>query len=124
MKRVKVVAFWVGVLLLLTSVATAASGVSTAAAPQKGSAAQIERGREVYADRCVRCHGADGQGRTRLGETVEPPDLSDPAFQRGRSNAQMIASVTNGLGQMPAFKKKLSRQDIAASVAYVRTLRR
>jgi cbb3-type cytochrome c oxidase subunit III len=124
MKRMKVVVFWVGVLVFLTSVAAAASGVSTAAEPQKGRAAQIERGRAVYADRCVRCHGADGQGRTRLGETVEAPDLSDPTFQRGRSSARMIASVTNGRGGMPAFKKKLSRQDIAASIAYVRTLRR
>lgn len=126
MKRVKVVVFWVGVLVLLTSVASAASGIPTAAAPQRGRAAQVERGRAVYADRCARCHGADGQGRTRLGETLEPPDFSDPAWQRSRSrnNARMIASVTNGLGGMPAFKKKLSRQDIAASVAYVRTLGR
>ena len=124
MKRTKVVVFWEGVLVPLTSVAAAASGVSTAAAPQKGRVAQIERGRAVYSDRCVRCHGSDGQGRTRLGETVEPPDLSDPAFHRGRSNARMVTSVSNGRGQMPAFKKKLSRQDIAASVAYVRTLRR
>jgi cytochrome c oxidase cbb3-type subunit 3 len=123
----KVVVFWVGVLVLLISAAGAASGVSTAAAPQKGgkaSAEQLERGREVYADRCARCHGSDGQGRTRLGEVVEPPDLSDAAWQRGRSVARMIASVTNGRGQMPAFKKKLSRQEIADSVAYVRTLRR
>jgi len=124
MKRVKVVVFWAGVLLLLTLTATVVSGVSTAAEPERGRAAQVERGRAVYSDRCVRCHGSDGQGRTRLGETVEPPDLSDPAFQRGRSNARMINSVVNGRGQMPAFKKKLSRQQIADSIAYVRTLAR
>ena len=124
MKRMKVVVFWVGVLVLLTSVAAAASGVTPAAGAQKGSAAQIERGRAVYSDRCVRCHGSDGQGRTRLGESLEPPDLSDPNFQRSHSNSRMIASVTQGRGGMPAFKKKLSRQDIAASIAYVRTLRR
>jgi len=124
MKRIKVVVFWAGVFVLLTSAAGAASGVSTAAEPQKGKAAQLERGREVYSANCGRCHGADGRGRTRMGETVEPPDLSDPDWMRGRSNTRMIASVANGRGQMPAFKKKLSRQDIAASVAYVRTLRR
>ena len=50
--------------------------------------------------------------------------MSDAAWQRHRSTSRMIASVANGRGQMPAFKKKLSRQEIAASVAYVRTLRR
>ncbi len=124
MKRIKVVVFWAGVFLLLTSAAGAASGVSTAAAPQKRRAAQVERGRAVYADKCARCHGSDGKGRTRMGETVEPPDLSDPAWMSGRSNARMVASVTHGRGSMPAFKKKLTRQEIAAAIAYVRTLRR
>ena len=124
MKRVKVVVFWVGVLVLVTSAAGAASGVSTAAEPQKGRAARIKRGRAVYADRCARCHGADGQGRTSLGQMVEPPDLSDPAFQGALSDERMIYSVMNGRAGMPAFRKKLSRQDIAASIAYVRTFRR
>src|SRR5919107_1461210 len=100
MKRMKFVVFWVGVLVLLTSAAAAAAGLPTGAAPQKRRAAQVERGRAVYADRCARCHGSDGQGRTRLGETVEPPDLSDAAWQRKHSNAHMIASVSSGLGQM------------------------
>jgi len=59
-----------------------------------------------------------------MAEIVEPPDMTDAAWQRRRSNARMIASVTNGRGQMPAFKKKLTRQEIAAAVAYVRTLKR
>src|SRR5215218_6998331 len=122
MKRVKVFVFLFGVGLSMAS--AAASGVSTAAETKKGRASQAERGRAVYAANCGRCHGADGAGRTRMAEIVEPPDMSDPAWQRQRSNARMVASVANGRGQMPAFKKKLSRQEIAAAVAYVRTLRR
>src|SRR3954470_23516220 len=124
MKSMKVVVFWAGVFVLLTSAAVAASGASTAAEPQRGRAAQLARGREVYSANCGRCHGADGQGHTRMAEMVEPPDMSDPAWQRARGSSRMIASVANGRGQMPAFRKKLSRQDIAAAVAYVRTLRR
>jgi cytochrome c oxidase cbb3-type subunit 3 len=120
MKGMKVFVFCAGVLAF----AAWAGGLGAAAAPQRGRAAQVERGREVYADKCARCHGSDGQGRTRMGETVEAPDLSDPAWQKARGDARMIASVANGRGQMPAFKKRLSRQDIAASIAYVRTLRR
>jgi mono/diheme cytochrome c family protein len=104
----------------------AVCGVSALAGAQKKSAgqSQAERGRAVYEARCVRCHGADGAGRTRMADIVEPPDMTDPAWQRRRSDARMIASVANGLGQMPAFKKRLTRQEIAAAVAYVRTLKR
>jgi cbb3-type cytochrome c oxidase subunit III len=123
MLRVKVFVSLAGFILFLATAAGAASGGSATAEPQRGRAA-LERGREVYTANCGRCHGADGQGHTRMAEMVEPPDMSDPAWQRGRSTSRMIASVTNGRGQMPAFKKKLSKQDIAAAVAYVRTLRR
>ncbi|HEX8337662.1 MAG TPA: cytochrome c [Pyrinomonadaceae bacterium] len=119
MKRMKVLASPVAAVLI----AAAAAG-GPAAAQKGGAASQAERGRAVYEAKCTRCHGADGAGRTRLAEIVEAPDMSDPAWQRKRSNARMVASVTNGLGQMPAFRKKLSRQEIAAAVAYVRTLRR
>jgi mono/diheme cytochrome c family protein len=109
----------------LFAAAAAFSGVSTAAGAQKGRGqSQAERGRAVYEARCTRCHGADGAGRTRMAEVVEPPDMTDPAWQRQLSDARMIASVANGRGQMPAFKKKLSRQEIVAAVAYVRTLKR
>lgn len=107
----------------LFAASAVASGVKTAAAAQKGQS-QAERGRAVYEAKCTRCHGADGAGRTRMAEIVEPPDMSDPAWQRRHSNARMVAAVANGRGQMPAFKKKLTRQEIAAVVAYVRTLRR
>jgi len=121
MKSVKVFLFWASVLACSAS---AAGLAAVAAGSQKGRAAQVERGREVYAASCVRCHGADGSGRTRLADIVEAPDMSDPAWQKGRGNARMIAAVANGRGQMPAFKKKLTKQEIAAAVAYIRTLRR
>jgi cbb3-type cytochrome c oxidase subunit III len=108
----------------LLGATAAVSGASTAAQKKGGAQSPAARGREVYTSNCVRCHGADGAGRTRLAEIVEPPDMTDPAWQRQRSTARMIASVSNGRGQMPAFKKKLSRQEIAAAVAYVRTFKR
>ena len=123
MKRMKVVVCLAVAGLFAASAAF--ENVSTAAQSRKGRGpSQVERGREVYAANCGRCHGADGAGHTRMAEIVEPPDMTDPAWQRHRSNARMIASVSNGRGQMPAFKKKLTRPEIAAAVAYVRTLKR
>jgi mono/diheme cytochrome c family protein len=109
----------------LFAVSAAVSGVSTAAGAQRGRGqSQVERGRAVYEANCTRCHGADGMGHTRLAEVVEPPDMTDPAWRRQRSTSRMIASVSNGRGQMPSFKKKLTRQEIGAAVAYVRTFKR
>ena len=124
MIRVKVFVSLAGFILFLATAAGAASGGPAAAEPQRGGPSQSARGREVYTANCGRCHGADGKGHTRMAEMVEPQDISDPDWQRGRSTSRMIASVANGRGQMPAFKKRLSRQEIAAAVAYVRTLRR
>jgi cbb3-type cytochrome c oxidase subunit III len=84
----------------------------------------VERGKSVYAARCIRCHGVDGQGRTTIGQMTEAPDLTDAKWRAGRSRSRMIESVTHGRGGMPAFSKKLTKEEIAAAVAYVRTLKR
>ncbi|HEX3559592.1 MAG TPA: c-type cytochrome [Pyrinomonadaceae bacterium] len=119
----KIFVFWVGVSVLLVYSVGAASGVKTLADTRRGKP-QVERGREVFAANCARCHGGDGLGHTTMGEMTEAPNLTDAAWQSRRSNARMIASVANGRGEMPAFLRKLSRQDISAAIAYIRTLRR
>jgi cbb3-type cytochrome c oxidase subunit III len=121
MKRMKAFVFWVGVVVFIVF---AASGVSPLADTRRGKSRAAASGRTVYAANCARCHGADGQSHTSMGEMTQAPNLTDAEWQSRRSSARMIASVTNGRGEMPAFKRKLSRQDIAAAVAYVRMLKR
>jgi len=123
MKRMKVFVFWVGVAALSACAVVAASGASVPSDSLKGRS-QAARGREVYTSNCARCHGADGTSHTSMGQMTEAPDLTDAAWQSRRSAARMIASVTNGRGEMPSFRRKLTRPEIAAAVAYVRTLKR
>ena len=87
------------VLSVVTLAAAVASGV-TLGAQKRGGASQAERGRAVYEAKRVRCHGADGAGHTRMADIVEPPDMTDAAWQRRRSNAKMIASVGPGFANM------------------------
>jgi cytochrome c oxidase cbb3-type subunit 3 len=125
MSKMKAFVFWVGVVSFLACVVVAASGgVEGADTKSAKASAQIEKGRAVYAKNCARCHGGDGLGQTTMGEMTEAPNLTDAAWQSRRGTSRMISSVTKGRGQMPAFAKKLSKQDIAAAVAYVRTLKR
>jgi mono/diheme cytochrome c family protein len=82
------------------------------------------KGREVYTANCARCHGGDGLGKTKLGELVEAPDISDTKWQGRRSDRRLQQSVVKGRGQMPAFGGKLTKSEIAAAIAYVRSLRK
>jgi cytochrome c oxidase cbb3-type subunit 3 len=120
MNRFKALLLCATILSFSTLAAFAESG-SSDSKPKQSAA---ERGRAVYANNCARCHGGDGTSQTTMGQMTEAPNLTDAAWQRGKSSARMVAAVSNGRGQMPAFKKKLSRQDITAAVAYIRTLKR
>jgi cytochrome c oxidase cbb3-type subunit 3 len=119
MNRFKAILLCATVLSFSTLAALAASGE-----PESKKAKQPVSGRTVYANNCARCHGGDGTGQTTMGQMTEAPNLTDAGWHRGKSASRMAASVANGRGQMPAFKKKLSRQEIAAAVAYVRALKR
>ena len=96
------------------------AGASKTPPPRKVNAA------ELFVQNCARCHGADGQGDTPLGHVYGSPDFTDARWwqEHGKSNKQLIAIVSNGKGGMPSFKRKLSRSEIAALVAYVRRFRR
>jgi cytochrome c oxidase cbb3-type subunit 3 len=120
MDRFKALLLCATILSFSTLAAFAASGEPDSKPKQSAA----ERGRTVYANNCARCHGGDGTSQTTMGQMTEAPNLTDAAWQRGKSSARMVAAVSNGRGQMPAFKKKLSRQEIAAAVAYIRTLKR
>jgi mono/diheme cytochrome c family protein len=74
----------------------------------------------LFDERCARCHGRDGRGRTTLGEMLEPPDFTKVEWQKGASDDRMRSSIKDGRGEMPGFARKLSRREIAALVAYVR----
>ncbi len=73
-------------------------------------------GAALFGQRCAGCHGGDGSGgigpRLAAGRVVA--NYPDPQDQ--------IAVVTNGRGGMPAFAERLSPEEIAAVVAYTRTV--
>jgi mono/diheme cytochrome c family protein len=100
------------------------------------SAAQAERagdagrGRELYAERCVLCHGADGSGWDWSQKVAKPPvPVPDLAQAAGlRDDRYLFAVVRDGgeaVGQtrfMPAFGFQLSDDEVWDVVAYLRTL--
>ena len=69
----------------------------------------------LQAKQCRNCHALDGSGGKR------GPDLGDVATRL--TEDQLIRQVLQGGGNMPAYGKNLSPPEVAALVAFLRTLR-
>ncbi len=72
-------------------------------------------GKKVYGDACSGCHGADGQGG--VGRKLKPNE-----FIQKSTNAELLQLVLKGREgtAMRAFDGKLSEQQIANAIAYLR----
>lgn len=74
-------------------------------------------GAEVYANNCARCHGSDGKAKTAKGKQVGAVDLTSDEWSPNEARDTRI--VTKGKGSMPAFKSKLTADEITSVVRYI-----
>ena len=89
----------------------AASNYAIAVAPDAAA---------IFKAKCARCHGEDGKGTEKYKKHGQK-DFTDANWQKTRTDAQLIESVTNGKGDfMPAWKEQLTPEEIKALVAHVR----
>jgi mono/diheme cytochrome c family protein len=77
----------------------------------------------IYKDKCIGCHAADGSGNTPVGKAQKAGDLRSAPIQ-GKTDAVLADEITKGKGKMQAFGKKLTPEEIAALVQYIRTLKK
>lgn len=82
-------------------------------------------GHELYAENCMVCHRktATGGATTIQGKKIKPADLTKERL-RTWSDDRWLRDVQAGDPDegMPAFKEKLSPEQIMAIVNYIRTL--
>jgi len=75
-------------------------------------------GRSIFKTNCVACHGRDGAGQVG-------PNLQDDHYKNVSDIADILTVLQNGAnaGAMPAWKSKLSTNEIILVSAYVASLR-
>jgi mono/diheme cytochrome c family protein len=134
MNSLKVVMVFLAALLLAACQQPAANNgntlVNVNAAPQSSPqpTATLDvaaQGKEIFATNCQICHKEDGTGGpvTIDGKKLNPDNLTTDKM-KAMSDEKLIGYVTNGVVDegMPAFKDKLSPEEIRMVVNHVRTL--
>ncbi len=79
-------------------------------------------GEATYKAKCQSCHGAAGTPNPGIAKAMGVKPFSDPDVKK-LSEADMIKATSDGKGKMPAFKGKLTDEQIKEAVSYLRTLK-
>jgi mono/diheme cytochrome c family protein len=98
----------------------ASVSTQTQPAPQSALAGQQPNGAALFEHNCATCHGPDGKGVGSL----KTPDFTNPAVLASLTDAQMTGIIENGKPgtMMPAWRNKLSADEIEAVQTFVRSL--
>lgn len=105
-------------ILLLATIFGFAAAITASAADVK----------ENWDKTCVKCHGADGKGQTKMGQKIGVKDFTDAKVQAGFTDADAFKALKEGLKD-PDGKtlmkpvEGLSDDEIKALVAQVRTFK-
>ena len=103
--------------------------ITAAVTLMASGAALAADGKAIYEKDCLKCHGADGKGDTKMGKKLGAKDYSDPKVQEALTDAAAFKAVKEG------FKDKegktlmkptegVSDADIKAVVTYMRTFKK
>jgi mono/diheme cytochrome c family protein len=119
----------IGVRVSKAVAANVAHNLQRPAAP---ASYELRLGKMVFAYYCQTCHGETGAGDgfNAFNLDPKPRDLSDPAFQKKKTDQDLEDAVRRGgsgvglTALMPPWGKTLSDRQIAEVVLYVRTLAR
>jgi len=92
------------------------------------AAAQAADVKELWDKNCTKCHGADGRGRTKMGQKLKIRDLTDAKVQAELKDDKMFDAIKNGVKDGDKVKMKaaegMSDADIKALVAHARSLKK
>ena len=93
--------------------------------PVKPTPESIALGKERFATFCLPCHGPEAKGGVTgpvAVKFVPPPDLTNAAFQGGRTDGYWHSYIMVGGAVMPAYGEALSSHEAWSIVNYLRTL--
>src|SRR5512137_1686305 len=84
--------------------------------------------KENWEKNCAKCHGADGAGKTKMGEKLGVKDYTDAKVQEAMKDADMTKAIKEGVKDGDKTKMKafgdLSDDEVKALIAQVRSFKK
>lgn len=92
--------------------------------PVKANAESKDNGKSLFMKHCASCHGKTGMGDGPRSSTLKTSagNFKAAAFQ-GQPDGSLFYKISEGKGEMPSYKKKLSENDIWDVVNFTRSLK-
>ncbi len=87
----------------------------------------MEKGKKIYQENCLPCHGATGGGDGPAAAVLKPKprNFKEGKFLYGDTMAALKKTVKNGVNgtAMPAWGPTLKEKEIEAVIHYVKSLK-
>jgi cytochrome c6 len=80
-----------------------------------------DNAQDTYKAKCQMCHGPNGE-TTAVGKKMGARPFSDPDVVK-MSDAELTSITSDGKNKMPAYKGKISDDQINALVKYIKGLK-
>ena len=93
--------------------------------PLKGDAAATKKGKKLYTQLCVICHGTKGKGDGVAGVALNPKPASfiSKAFS-SQTDGGLFWKISEGNAPMAAYKDLISETERWQLINYLRTLKK
>jgi len=92
------------------------------------SAATADEAKQIFDNKCAKCHGEDGKGDTKMGKKAGAKDFTDAQVQAKLEDEAMAKAIKEGVKDGDKTKMKafadLTDAQIQALVAYVRAFKK
>ena len=85
--------------------------------------------KDPWEKQCVKCHGPEGKGDTKIGKKIGAADFTDPKVQEKFTDEQMFKAIKEGIKDKDDKIKMKAAENVTddqikALVRFVRTLKK
>jgi len=91
--------------------------------PVQKDAAAVDRGQKLFEQFCANCHGKSGQGDGPVAAALKPSPSNLAERAGHHSDGDFAWKIANGRGSMPAFKNRLTENQIWDLTHFIQSLK-